>query len=215
MMDILGPRFNKPGEKEAERVNRIQQDLFDRTVHLFDRPFPDGVEDRLKQIVATASIQPDDLVLDVGSGTGILIPHIQEYQPGGIYACDLSPKMVAQLKKNHPVVETFLSDVRDLTLPDGLLTVIFINASYSNIVDKVGSFQNLARMMKPGGRMVISHPLGKGFIRTIKAKVPFPLDDFPDETAATTLLKPFGFHVSQLLDEPNLYILTATREGHL
>ena len=38
---------------------------------------------------------------------------------------------------------------------------VFINACYPNIVDKQGAFTNIARMVGPGGRLVISHPMGR------------------------------------------------------
>jgi hypothetical protein len=89
--------------------------------------------------------------------------------------------------------------------------VAFLNACYPNIVDKTGAFSNLSRMMKPKGRIVISHPLGKAFILTLKESVPYPLDEFPKETEAGALLKPFGFEIEAFIDEPELYILVATK----
>jgi hypothetical protein len=79
-------------------------------------------------------------------------------------------------------------------------------------VDKAGAFRNISRMMKPQGRIVISHPLGKGFIHSLKTSVPFPLDDFPEETEADALLKPFGFEMETFTDEEQLYILVATKK---
>jgi hypothetical protein len=67
-------------------------------------------------------------------------------------------------------------------------------------------------MMKPGGHLVVSHPLGKSFIEAIKDSVPFPLDDFPEEAEAEALLRPLGFVVKEFIDEPKLYILVAKRD---
>ena len=141
----------------------------------------------------------------------VLSALIQRHKPQYIYACDLSEAMLEQLRKNYTHVETILADVRDLSLPAGSIDVVFINACYPNIVDKIGAFANISRMMKPEGRIVISHPLGKGFIHSLKESIPFPLDDFPDEQEADTLLKPFGFNIENFIDEPQLYILVATK----
>jgi hypothetical protein len=70
---------------------------------------------------------------------------------------------------------------------------------------------NLSRMMKDKGRIVISHPLGKSFILSLKESVPFPLDEFPKKTEAGVLFKPFGFEVKTFIDEPKLYILVAKK----
>ena len=55
--------------------------------------------------------------LDVGTGTGALIPDIRKYQPGRIYVCDLSGKMLEQVAQRYPEVEHHQSDIRDLDLP--------------------------------------------------------------------------------------------------
>lgn len=205
--------YDTPDEKEIERINRLQRELFDKFYHFFDPPLPEGVPERLEKIVASAQIVKGDIVLDVGSGTGILVPLIQKYGPGRVYACDLSEAMLKQLKQRYSNVDTILSDVRDLTLPDLSIDIVFINACYPNIVDKAGAFTNIGRMMKPAGRMVISHPLGKSFIVSLKESVPFPLDDFPEKSEAEILLKPYGFDIKKSIDEPELYILVATKRN--
>jgi len=205
--------YETPDEKEIERINRIQRELFDKLCHVFDPPLPKGVPERLEKIVASAEVGKGDTVLDVGSGTGILIPLLQKYEPGCIYACDLSEAMLKQLKKHYSNVQTILSDIRDLTLPDLSIHVVFINACYPNIVDKAGAFTNISRMMQPAGRMVISHPLGKSFIDALKETVPFPLDDFPEKSQAQTLLEPYGFVLKSFIDEPELYILVVTKQN--
>lgn len=198
-------------EKEIEKINQLQQDFFSELIHVFDPPLPKGVPERLKKIVASGKIDRGDVVLDVGTGTGILVPLIQQYEPETIFVCDLSEVMLAHLKKQYPYANIIVSDVRDLTLPDESVDVVFMNACYPNIVDKQRSFQNISRMTKQAGRMVISHPMGKSFIDTLKEKSPFPLDDFPEKSEAKTLLGPYGFDIQDFIDEPRLYILVATK----
>jgi len=202
--------FKTVSEEEVQRINRLQQDSFDKIYQVFEPPLPEGVPERLEKIVAHGKITRGDTVLDVGSGTGILIPIIRKYRPGSIHACDLSDAMLAQLKKNYPYVKTIMADVRDLDFPEGSIDAVFINACYPNIVDKAGTFSNLRRMIKANGHVVISHPLGKSFILSLKEIVPFPLDEFPEKSEAGALLRPFGFEIETLIDEPELYILVAT-----
>ncbi|MEJ2656322.1 MAG: class I SAM-dependent methyltransferase [Desulfobacterales bacterium] len=202
--------FKTVSEEEVRRINRLQQNSFDRMYKLFEPPLPEGVPERLEKIVAYGKITKGDSVLDVGSGTGILIPIIKKYGPGCIHACDLSEEMLKQLRKNYPDVKTIMADVRDLNLPEDSIDAAFLNACYPNIVDKEGTFSNLGRMIKAKGRVIISHPLGKSFILSLKESVPFPLDKFPEESEARALLRPFGFEIETFIDEPELYILVAT-----
>ena len=205
--------FYRRGDKEIEQINRRQQELFDDIVHVFEPPLPEGVPERLEQIVAASGIEAGETVLDVGAGTGILVPIIRQYRPGKVIACDLSEKMLQKLRENYSGVETVAADVRDLTLPDASLDVVFINACYPNIADKPGAFANLSRMMTPGGRLVISHPLGKRFIDSLKKTSPFPLDDFPERSEAVQLLAPCRLALQAFVDEPALYILVAVKRS--
>ena len=199
-------------ESKVQRTNWIQRNFFSKLIHVFEPPLPDGVPERLKQIVASANIEKGDVILDVGSGTGILIPIIRAYKPECIYACDLSDEMLKKLRKNYAYVKTIVADVRDRSLPDESIKVVFLNACYPNIADKKGCFKNIRRMLQPGGRIVISHPMGKKFIDLLKARSPFPLDDFPEKSEAENLLKSFGFFITRFVDQPNLYILAAEKK---
>ncbi|MBW1675139.1 MAG: methyltransferase domain-containing protein [Deltaproteobacteria bacterium] len=203
--------YQAPTDEEIQRINRLQRDFFSELIHVFDPPLPEGVPERLKKIVASARIARGDVVLDVGTGTGILVPLIQEYEPDTIFVCDLSHIMLAHLQKQYPYAKTIAADIRDLAMPDGSIDVVFMNACYPNIVDKGSSFANTSRIMKPGGRMVISHPLGKSFVGLLKEKSPFPLDDFPEKSEAEGLLEPYGFEITDFVDEEKLYILVATK----
>ena len=199
--------FKKPTEQKIRETNQRQRDVFSQLIHVFDPPLPEGVPERLQEIVASARIGEGSTVLDVGTGTGILIPLIKAYEPAVIYACDLSDVMLAHLKEQYPYATTLAADVRDLDLPSRSIDAVFVNACYSNIADKHVSFKNISRMIKWSGRVVISHPMGKSFIDSLREKSPFPLDDFPTKTEAQTLFEPYGFHVEAFRDEPYLYIL--------
>ena len=204
--------YRSPDEKEVQRINRLQQDFFRDIVHLFDPPLPEGVPERLEKIVRSAYIIRGDVVLDLGSGTGILVPIIQQYEPDRIIACDISDTMLARLKEQYAYADTILADARDITLADQSLDVIFMNACYPNIVDKKATFANIGRMTKSGGRLVISHPMGKSFIDSLREKSTFPLDDFPGKHLAGKLLKPFRFEIKDFVDEANIYIMVAIKK---
>jgi len=115
--------FKTVSEEEIQRVNRLQRETFDKLYRLFEPPLPECVPERLEKIVEHGKINRGDTILDVGSGTGILIPIIRKYEPRWIYACDLSTAMLEQLNsKKYPDVETIVADVRDLRLPAAALT---------------------------------------------------------------------------------------------
>ena len=201
-------KFKELTEKEVKRIDELQSEYFTKYMHLFDPPLPDGVPERLEEIVKSAGIRGSDVVLDMGTGTGILIPLILKYSPALIYANDLSKKMLQSVKARYPGVRTLHGDIRDLNLPNQGIDVVFVNACYPNIADKHRSFANIRRITREGCRVVISHPMGSSFINFLQEKVPFPLDDFPeDEMVAGRLFGPYGFRVNNFVKEDKLYIL--------
>ena len=207
-------RFRIYTEEEIKRIDKLQAEFFSECMHIFDPPLPEGVPARLEKIVESAKIESSDSVLDVGTGTGILIPIIQKYAPACIYANDLSQAMLDSVKSRYPSVRRACGDVRDLSLPDGSIGIVLLNACYPNIIDKHNSFTNIQRMLRPGGRVIISHPLGRSFVETLKPRVPFPLDDFPPEEGdAEKLFAPYGFGVTLFINGNRLYILRLESTG--
>ncbi|MHC1727016.1 MAG: class I SAM-dependent methyltransferase [Syntrophobacteraceae bacterium] len=204
-----------PTPEQIEEDNKLQQRYFNENVDLFRPPLPKGVPERLKETVKAASLQRGERVLDVGTGTGILIPYILKYKPSEIHACDLAENMLRRVKGRFPQVITHRCDVRDLPLPDDSLNVVFINACFSNIMDKAKTLDNLYRLLSPKGRVVISHPLGRDFIIELKKHTPFHLDLLPDEAGARGLFEPHGFEIISFRDEPLFYIFIAetTKQG--
>lgn len=200
--------FKHVSDEESERINRLQADYFSQIKQVFDPPYPEGVPERLETIVRTAAITPTDTVVDIGSGTGVLIPLIQTYTPDAIYASDLSESMLESVQERYPNVLTLLGGIRKMSLPDKSVDVFLINACYPNLVDKHNSFLNITRMLRPGGRVIISHPMGRMFTVFLKREMPFPIDDFPSShSEAHDLFEPYGLRVTEFSDEEHLYLL--------
>ena len=84
------------------RINELQREYFNRRVNVFEPPLPEGVPERLKEIVAAGQIGPGDAVLDVGTGSGILIPYMLDYNPSEVHACDLAENMLQRVKEKFP-----------------------------------------------------------------------------------------------------------------
>lgn len=201
---------DRPTAEKIEETNRIQQEFFDEHVDLFEPPLPEGVPERLETTIRESGLRQGERVLDVGTGTGILIPYILRYGPSEVHACDLAEKMLRRVRDKFPEVITHHCDVKDLPLPDGSLDMVFINACFSNIIDKQRSLDNLARLLHRKGRLVISHPMGRDFIVALKKKgTPFPLDLLPDEAEARELVGPHGFEIVSFRDEPLFYMFVA------
>ncbi len=198
-------------EEQIARFNRLQSQRFDEFHRRFLEPLPPDVIERMERIVAAPRIQPGEVVLDVGTGTGALVPLIRRYRPGRMIACDLSARMLEQVARLHPDVERHQVDVRDLKLRDSSIDVVFMNGMFGNIADKQGAIRNVGRMLRSGGRVVISHPEGRAFVAGITRTDPFPITPLPSAEQARALLGASELTVRDYIDEEKLLICLAIK----
>ena len=191
--------------------NDRQRQAFDKSYTYFLVPLPQDVIDRMGRIIAAATIRAGETVLDVGTGTGALIPQIRTYRPGRIVACDLSANMLEQVAERYPEVERHQCDIADLSLPAECVDVVFMNGMYGNIADKSKALGNIVRMLRPGGRVVISHPEGRAYVERLVKTDPYPITPLPGHPQARTFLGSFGLTVRHYTDEEKLLIVVAVK----
>jgi len=196
---------------EEARIADHQRRRFNELVDVFDRPQPLEVMARLREIVSSAGLRPGEIVLDVGTGVGVLIPLIQSYQPGVVLACDVAEKMLQRVQDKYPAVHTYHADIASLDVASTSLDAIFMNGMYGNIADKPAACRNAARMLRSGGRLVVSHPEGRAFIDQLRASSDLFIEPFPTREEFETLLKPLVFEVITYRDEPKLYLMVARK----
>ena len=197
--------------EEAKRIANNQRRCFNELVDVFDRPQPLEVMARLREIVSSAGLRPGEIVLDVGTGVGVLIPLIQSYQPGVVLACDVAEKMLQRVQDKYPAVHTYHADIASLDVASTSLDAIFMNGMFGNIADKPAACRNAARILQSGGRLVVSHPEGRAFIDQLRASSDLFIEPFPTREEFEVLLEPLGFEVITYRDEPKLYLMVARK----
>jgi len=166
---------------------------------------------RLREIVSSAGLSSGEVVLDVGTGVGVLIPLIQSYQPTAILACDVAERMLQRVQNKYPAVRTFHADIASLDLGASSLDAIFMNGMYGNIADKPAACRNAARMLRSGGRLVVSHPEGRAFVDQLRTTSDLFIEPFPTREAFEALLEPLGFEVITYRDGSKLYLMVARK----
>ncbi len=147
-----------------EAHNEYQRALFRDEVDRFREPAPREVVARLQRIVGLADLQPSDRVLDVGTGTGVLIPYMKRYGVRKIVGCDLSSMMLEEARREHPDVSFWCGDVVDLPDTYGSFDAVFLNAMFGNVWDQSEMLRRVDALLTASGRICISHPLGSRFV---------------------------------------------------
>jgi ubiquinone/menaquinone biosynthesis C-methylase UbiE len=119
----------------------------------------------LRQRTATqARIQPGDAVLDVGCGTGTLAIEVQNRvgRAGRVVGVDPSPQQIARARskaaRRHMAIDFQIGVIEHLAFPDQTFDVVLSTLMMHHLPNtlKRQGLAEIARVLKPGGRLVIA-----------------------------------------------------------
>ena len=112
---------------------------------------------------ALADLKAGETVVDLGSGAGIdvFLAASRVGKSGRVIGVDMTADMVARgqkLAQEHGFanVEFRLGEIEHLPLEADSVDVIISNCVINLTADKLASFREIHRVLKPGGRMLIS-----------------------------------------------------------
>jgi SAM-dependent methyltransferase len=112
---------------------------------------------------ALAKLNPGDVVLDLGSGGGIdvILSARRVGSTGKAYGLDMTDEMLALARDNAAKagvdnVEFLKGVIEAVPLPDGSVDVVISNCVINLSTDKPAVFAEVARVLKPGGRLGVS-----------------------------------------------------------
>jgi len=126
--------------------------------------------------VALAELRPGDVVLDLGSGAGIdLFLAAKRVGPKGrAIGIDMTDEMIAKARENAAAggfanVEVRKGIIEELPVESGTVDWVISNCVINLSPEKPRVFREIARVLKPGGRMLVSDIVAQDLPEEIRA----------------------------------------------
>jgi riboflavin kinase len=135
-----------------------------------------------------------------------------------ILAVDVSPAMLGaglarhnaasptSLSGNAPALRAWTGDIESVPTYQGPVDAVFFNSVFGNVHDQRGALDAASGLARPGGRVVLSHPLGRAWHGRLRAADPEAVPHaLPDADALDALIAGLPLRVVSLIDEADCY----------
>jgi precorrin-6B methylase 2 len=138
----------------------ISQVLGHRGIQWLERPERER-EELPEVVIAHLELEPDDVVADVGAGSGYFSVRMAPRVPQGrVLAVDVQPEMIEVLERRRREsgfdhLTPVLGSLTDPKLPDGEVDVVLMVDAYHEFSHPREMMEAIVRSLAPGGRVVL------------------------------------------------------------
>ena len=135
------------------------RDQFTRQASVFNAAAPIAAKDALSLIVKAANPGPEDSVLDVACGGGLVArafaPHVRHATGIDVTPAMLDTAREAAVEKGLTNTSWDQGDVTTLPYPDASFDIVATRFSFHHFLKPLAVLKEMVRVCKPGGRVVV------------------------------------------------------------
>ncbi|MFG3477007.1 class I SAM-dependent methyltransferase [Streptomyces sp. NPDC047980] len=165
--------------------------------------------------VSALDLASGDAVLDAGCGTGRALPLLREaVGPGGtVVGADLTLEMLQTAVRAGRDRDAALlqADAARLPLRTASMDAVFASGLIAHLPNPADDLRELARVVRPGGRLALFHPIGRAAL-AVRQKRRLTPDDLRAEPNLGPLLAATGWRLVSYADEEARFLALAVRE---
>lgn len=193
-----------------------QREFFNSMAEKWDTVCQHDVN-KIEYILDLLNIKNGTKILDIGTGTGILIPFLSERvgEEGKIIAIDVSEKMleVAQRKYSYRNTTFVCGDVLEADLPKEFFDFVICYSVFPHFDDKQMAISVISKCLKKGGKLVICHSQSREAINNLhrNASEAVAEDNLPDISTIKTFFLQVELNTTVEIDNNELFVVVAEK----
>ncbi len=176
---------------------------------------PNQDKEKLEYLFQHFSLNRSDAVLDVGCGTGRLIPFLCQTvgAEGLVVGSDFSDEMLRIAKKNYWQKKLFFlqADAQKLPFRENSFEAVICLALFPHLPDKLSALKEFRRILKPKKALYIAHFMSRQEVNSFHSQIKGPVnkDFLPNQEQMEKLFSLAGFKKLVIKDEPSFYLAQA------
>lgn len=192
------------------------QTYFDHHASHWDTHTSENILETAKRLLQHVNIEPNQTVLDIGCGTGILVPYIWQRlnHSGTLIELDISREMVLHGKENFKEITChwLIADAHYLPIKPETVDTILCFAVFPHLIDKAQVIQEHSKVLKQGGSWVICHTRPSKELNEFHKKIGGVVANhtIPEIDEIENLLTKARLHIQHFQDNDDGYLLIAT-----
>ena len=195
-------------------MTNLIRDYFESRAPGWDSMMPAHLDETLRQLVAVfaAELNAAQAILEIGTGTGALIPCLLERAPAArLISLDLAHAMLRQAHQRCPSALLVQGDVHTLPFSSAAahsFDLVVCHNSFPHFADKPRALAEIRRILRPGGQILILHNNSRECINAIHSRAGAPIahDHLPAGGEMRALLREAGYHAVWVEDAADRYL---------
>ena len=197
-------------------MTREEIEFFDRISETWDEEEVLSTPSKIKEILDVIHVEEAMTILDLGTGTGVLLPYLAEIVgvDGRIMAVDISEGMLSKARKKYgqiSQVEFLLLDFEQERI-SGEFDLILLYCVYPHLHFPKETLNRLLREnLSNRGRIVIAFPTDENFINNIHKEKKAESDMLPSAHDLAMRLREWGMKARVVSSSTDRYIVEITR----
>ncbi|HHW03934.1 MAG TPA: class I SAM-dependent methyltransferase [Thermoanaerobacterales bacterium] len=174
---------------------------------------------KLAEIINLINFSKGANVLDVGCGTGVLIPYIIEKigYSGRIVGLDIAEKMLEKARQkfphqNFPNVDFVVGDIMNYN-PRLFFDYIVCYSSFPHFPDKKNSIKKMASLLDSEGKLIICHSESRQKINSLHQSLDKSVssDILPSGMQVSAYMQSAGLKVETVIDDEEKYVIIGAK----